>query len=124
MNTTLADTAPDRPRSDATPAAKRPGEILVTLVRREFWEHRALWLAPLVLAGLLALVATIGRVHIDLDDATRLGGQPQQVALATIIQWVLAMPLYVLIAFVGSYYLLDCLYAERKDRSILFWKSL
>jgi ABC-2 type transport system permease protein len=26
--------------------------------------------------------------------------------------------------FVGSFYLLDCLYAERKDRSILFWKSL
>jgi ABC-2 type transport system permease protein len=27
-------------------------------------------------------------------------------------------------AFCLSYYLLDCLYAERKDRSILFWKSL
>ena len=26
--------------------------------------------------------------------------------------------------FVVSFYLLDCLYAERKDRSILFWKSL
>ena len=74
MNTTLADTAPDSPRSDAAPAAKRPGEVLLTLVRRELWEHRALWLAPLVLAGLLALVATIGRVHIDLDDTTRLAG--------------------------------------------------
>jgi ABC-2 type transport system permease protein len=124
MNTTLAEPAPDSPRLAATPAAKKPGDILLTLVRREFWEHRALWLAPLVLAGLLALVATIGRVHIDLDDTTRLAGRPQQVALATIIQWVLAMPLYVLSVFVGSYYLLDCLYAERKDRSILFWKSL
>jgi ABC-2 type transport system permease protein len=124
MNAAIADTAPDRPRSDATPAARRPGEILLTLVRREFWEHRALWLAPLVLAGLLALVATIGRVHIDLDDAPRLGGRPQQVALTTIIQFVLAMPLYIVVLFVGSYYLLDCLYAERKDRSILFWKSL
>jgi ABC-2 type transport system permease protein len=34
------------------------------------------------------------------------------------------VPLYIVIAFVGSFYLLDCLYAERKDRSILFWKSL
>jgi ABC-2 type transport system permease protein len=46
------------------------------------------------------------------------------VALFSIIQFVLAIPLYLVALFVGSYYLLDCLYAERKDRSILFWKSL
>ena len=34
------------------------------------------------------------------------------------------MPLYLVTAIVLSFYLLDCLYAERKDRSILFWKSL
>jgi len=124
MNTTLADSAPDNPRSDAAPAAKRPGDILLTLVRREFWEHRALWLAPLVVAALLALVAAIGRVHIDMDDAPDLSSEQQRVALFSIIQWVLAMPLYIVIIFVGSFYLLDCLYAERKDRSILFWKSL
>ena len=124
MNTTLADSAPDSPRSDAAPAAKRPAEILRTLVRRELWEHRALWLAPLVVAALLALVAAIGRVHIDMDEAPDLSSESQRVALFSIIQWVLAMPLYLVALFVGSYYLLDCLYAERKDRSILFWKSL
>ena len=124
MNTTLADTAPDRPRSDAAPAAKRPGEVLLTLVRRELWEHRALWLAPLVVAALLALVAAIGRVHIDMDEAPDLTSESQRVALFSIIQFVLAIPLYLVAVFVGSYYLLDCLYAERKDRSILFWKSL
>ena len=124
MNTTLADTAPDSPRSDAAPAAKRPGEVLLTLVRRELWEHRALWLAPLVVAALLALVAAIGRVHIDLDEAPDLTSESQRVALFSIIQFVLAIPLYLVAVFVGSYYLLDCLYAERKDRSILFWKSL
>ena len=124
MNTTLADTAPDSPRSDAAPAAKRPGEVLLTLVRRELWEHRALWLAPLVVAALLALVAAIGRVHIDMDEAPDLTSESQRVALFSIIQFVLAIPLYLVAVFVGSYYLLDCLYAERKDRSILFWKSL
>ena len=124
MNTTLADTAPDSPRSDAAPAAKRPGEVLLTLVRRELWEHRALWLAPLVVAALLALVAAIGRVHIDMEEAPDLTSESQRVALFSIIQFVLAIPLYLVAVFVGSYYLLDCLYAERKDRSILFWKSL
>ncbi len=124
MSRTLDVTA-HSPRSAATPAAHREVTgVLLTLVRREFWEHRALWLTPLVVAGLLALCAAIGRVHIDLDDAERLTSGPQQVALFTIVQWVLAMPLYIVIMFVGSFYLLDCLYAERKDRSILFWKSL
>jgi ABC-2 type transport system permease protein len=125
MNSTLAETAPRGPGSEATPVAtRRRGGVLLTLVRREFWEHRALWLAPLVVAALLALCATIGRVHIDLDDAPHFASGSQQVALFSIIQFVLAMPLYIVIIFVGSFYLLDCLYAERKDRSILFWKSL
>ena len=81
MNTTLADSAPDSPRSDAAPAAKRPGEILLTLVRRELWEHRALWLAPLCMAALLALVAAIGRIHIDMDEAPQLTSESQRVAL-------------------------------------------
>jgi ABC-2 type transport system permease protein len=46
------------------------------------------------------------------------------VSLFTIVQWVLAQPLFLVTAIVVSFYLLDCLYSERKDRSILFWKSL
>jgi len=125
MNTTLADTAGERPRSAAAPAAqKNLGETLITLVRREFWEHRALWLAPLAVVGLLVLCAAIGRIHIDLEDAGPVEGEAQRVAVLTIIQWVLAMPLYLVVMCVTAFYLLDCLYAERKDRSILFWKSL
>jgi ABC-2 type transport system permease protein len=124
MNTTLADSAPDSPGTDAPAAAKRPGEVLLTLVRRELWEHRALWLAPLAVAALLAVVAAIGRVHLQMDNAPDLSSESQRVALFSIIQVVFAMPLYIVIALVGSFYLLDCLYAERKDRSILFWKSL
>jgi len=124
MNTTFADNAPDSPRTDAAPAAKRPGEVLLTLVRRELWEHRALWLAPLVVAALLAVVAAIGRAHIQMDNAPDLSSESQRVALFSIIQVVFAVPLYIVILFVAGFYLLDCLYAERKDRSILFWKSL
>jgi ABC-2 type transport system permease protein len=47
-----------------------------------------------------------------------------KVALFTIVQWALSMPGFVAVLFVLFFYALDCLYAERKDRSILFWKSL
>ena len=125
MNPTLVDIAGGRSRSTAASAAQKSlAETLITLVRRELWEHRALWLAPLAVVGLLLLCAAIGRVHLEVDDAGPVHSEAQRVAVFTIIQWVLAMPLYLVVTFVTSYYLLDCLYAERKDRSILFWKSL
>jgi ABC-2 type transport system permease protein len=125
MSSSLADTAGEGPRSDTTPtAAKGLAETLITLVRREFWEHRALWIAPLIVAGLLALCAAIGRVHMQVEDSAVIHGEAQRVAVFTIIQSVLAIPLYLVAMLVASFYLLDCLYAERKDRSILFWKSL
>jgi ABC-2 type transport system permease protein len=98
--------------------------VLVMLVRREFWEHRALWLAPLVMTGLFALCVAIGRIHLGVEESATVQGEAQRVAVLTIIQVVLAVLLYLVAMFVVSFYLLDCLYSERKDRSILFWKSL
>ena len=125
MNSTLADGANEGSRGTAAAtAAKGLTGTLRTLVRREFWEHRSLWLAPLVVTALLALCALIGRIHLDMDDAGPVHSEQQRVAIFTLIQWVLAMPQYVVAVFVVAFYLRDCLYAERKDRSILFWKSL
>ena len=111
-------------REDAAVGAKPAGRVLLTLVRRELWEHRALWLVPLVVAALLAVCAVIGRIHVAVADMTPLESEARRVALFTITQWAVAIPLYVTVLFVVTFYLLDCLYAERRDRSILFWKSL
>ncbi|HYC08400.1 MAG TPA: hypothetical protein VEC10_02110 [Steroidobacteraceae bacterium] len=128
MNSTLADIADGAPRSAAPPA--RPVTVtLLTLVRREFWEHRYLWIAPLVVEGVLIVLGAIvghGRVHLPND--TDFSGLPnleaQKVAAFTILQWMLSVPACVVLVGVVSWYALDCLYAERRDRSILFWKSL
>jgi ABC-2 type transport system permease protein len=126
MNSHFAAVAAgDRAPTAASPAGT--GRTLLTLVRREFWEHRALWIAPLAVAVLLALCAIPAHVNVDLSDPN--GGlgrffDQQKVALFTIVQWALSVPLYIVMLIVLSFYLLDCLYAERKDRSILFWKSL
>ncbi len=124
MNSTIAEAAGESPREGVLPAAKPIATQLGMLVRRELWEHRYLWIAPLALAGLLTLLAVIGRVHFGMHDEAALADPQQRVAWFTIVVWALSVPFYVLSLFIVGYYLLDCLYAERKDRSILFWKSL
>ncbi|HET9331134.1 MAG TPA: hypothetical protein VFO23_11440 [Steroidobacteraceae bacterium] len=129
MNTAFADAAGGAPGAAAPPAAKPLGSTLVTLLRREFWEYRALWLGPAVAAALLALAAISAHVNFDLshehdDKMSMLLTPAGRLGLSSFVQWVLSIPLYLVMLFVLSYYLLDCLHAERKDRSILFWKSL
>jgi len=37
---------------------------------------------------------------------------------------LIALTFFVVMSIYSTWYLLDCLYADRKDRSILFWKSM
>jgi ABC-2 type transport system permease protein len=101
----------------------------LTLARREFWEHRGLWLAPTVVAGLLLLAAALfgamsidnGKfVHVSIGSGPNDSGS--QIGAVTLFGLFTSIGLFATI--VSVFYLLDCLYAERKDRSILFWKSL
>lgn len=104
------------------------------LVRRELWEHRAIVLAPAafgILFIVVNLLAAAGVVHIQINademdlagivedlDAVKAGALVQ-LGLALVAVW-----LNIVMLLITVFYLLDCLYAERKDRSILFWKSL
>lgn len=91
-------------------------------IRREVWENRSLYIAPL--AGIGAVLLAF------LYNTTRL---PNRMRMLSTVdpKHTLVMPfnavagLTVGIAFVvGVLYCLDALYGERRDRSILFWKSL
>jgi ABC-2 type transport system permease protein len=99
-------------------------KALLTQIRRELWEHRALWLAPLAIAVvLLFAAAAFGHVRLDINNAQG----PQNSGLAPLYPFVLlgwGVPFYLASAILASTYLLDCLYAERRDRSILFWRSM
>ncbi|HXN10891.1 MAG TPA: hypothetical protein VN859_06580 [Steroidobacteraceae bacterium] len=99
---------------------------LLVQIRREFWEHRSLWIGPLIVAGLLLLsVAVFGRVELNFGDSPR-GPAPASPTGALLPMLVLgwSAPFYLAAAILSGFYLLDCLYGERRDRSILFWKSL
>lgn len=126
MNSNFADAAAGEDPRHAAPAARiGTGRTLLTLVRRELWEHRALWIAPLVVAALMVcgvIVASV-KYHLTHADMSRDDG-PGGMAMFAVVQGAISTPLSLVMLIVVAFYLLDCLYAERKDRSILFWKSL
>jgi ABC-2 type transport system permease protein len=100
------------------------------LIRREYWEHRMLWSTPLVIAALIIVgTAFLGqRVVLEVRGPLPGGITPgittNAEALFGLLQLGIGLPFYVVSALIAIAYLLDCLYAERRDRSILFWKSL
>jgi ABC-2 type transport system permease protein len=89
-------------------------------VRRELWENRSIYIAPLAAAAVTLLgylIATLGFALSTTNMAQRreaLEG-PYSFAMGVIMGT----------AFIVSiFYSLDALHGERRDRSILFWKSL
>lgn len=104
----------------------------LALAQRELWEHRSIYLAPAVIALLVSLLAITGQVTVSANDgavdlavlgASHLSDAHRAAMLSTLMALVggiFALSMVILIVF----YTLDALYAERKDRSILFWRSL
>lgn len=101
------------------------------LVRRELWENRALWLAPLIAAGLVILSAAFGSFNLGPDNVSlensgidsQIHG-PEVAKAGSVAMIGMATFLTGISGLVVFFYLTDCLFSERKDRSILFWKSL
>jgi len=127
MNTpAMASTRPPVSGLGAWLASNPRARALRTLVLREFWEHRSLWLVPLIVTALLLACAlfTHGASRIDSGDVGEWLDPQVKSNLFALAQWGLTIPHYLVMSLLLSFYLLDCLYGERKDRSILFWKSL
>ncbi|HTS22515.1 MAG TPA: ABC transporter permease [Casimicrobiaceae bacterium] len=112
-----------RPESRAS-ATVSPTRRLVWSVRRELWENRSIYIAPLVVAGvaLLGFVVSLGH---QAWRSRMLPTLAQVQHEKIIFPYSISAMLLVLTAFiVGVFYCLDALHGERRDRSILFWKSL
>src|SRR6266853_1512400 len=109
------------PSSSAT--APRP---FYWSVWRELWENRSIYVAPLILAAVQVFalaISTIGlaerrRAVLLLDDPVK-----QRAAIEATYDAAAMMMIFV-VFIVGVFYCLDALHGERRDRSILFWKSL
>jgi ABC-2 type transport system permease protein len=103
-----------------------------TLVRREIWEHPAIWVSPVVIAVIVTLLTLTGQVSIsafgEAVDLAIVGAQNVDEAHRSVVLTSVLMGVSGVFAFGAGitmmFYCLDALYAERKDRSILFWRSL
>ena len=105
------------------------------LLKREFWENRGgfLW-APVITGGiftflylLLAVIGSIsGREALQTDGILETPEKVQQaIGLFGDLTLLTGISLAaVVLAFVVFFYSLGALYDDRRDRSILFWKSL
>ncbi len=98
-------------------------------VRRELWEHHSIWIAPLVAAGVILagfMVAEFNPQGIHLNMSSGHGaGHMQRAQLPLWAPYAIATVAVMLSAFVAAiFYCLGALQNERRDRSILFWKSL
>jgi ABC-2 type transport system permease protein len=116
MNT-QANAMPEAPLNSQLLSPTRP---LYWAVRRELWEYRSIYIAPLAIAGVMVLgfvIATLGRALSTPDLARRATVLAEPTDFAELLIMGTAF-------IVGIFYSLEALHGERRDRSILFWKSL
>jgi ABC-2 type transport system permease protein len=97
----------------AEPPAISASRRMYWSVRRELWESRSIYLAPLFVAG----VFVFGFLISAFARPIRLREIEKSYDFA-------AMAIMGATFLVAVFYCLDALHGERRDRSILFWKSL
>ena len=112
-------------RSQGVAAVSIPAaRLMYWSVRRELWENRTIYVAPIAVACVFLFGFSISILHVlveihtapwlDVMQQRELFGQPYELAEDLIMGAAL---------LVGLFYSADALYGERRDRSILFWKS-
>jgi ABC-2 type transport system permease protein len=109
----------------SVPRTISPAQSFYWSVRRELWENRLIYIAPLAAAAVFLLSFVINtivlrrRMHgiwpVDVARQLEVISLPHELSSALIMGIALV---------VGIFYSLDALYSERRDRSILFWKSM
>lgn len=136
-----------QPQAPANPAP-RP---FYWSVRRELWENRSLYIAPLAITALVLFACSISALYRPGGVRSQASGlevehrhsaaqghtqvdsrRPIRPPAASEYPYgsgvssftVILAPIMLATFLVGLYYSLDALYGERRDRSFLFWKSL
>jgi ABC-2 type transport system permease protein len=94
-------------------------------VRRELWENRFIYIAPLAAAAVFLLGFLISAIQLPakVRGLSSLDPMHYREVIATPYD-IMSGSMMLIGLLVSVFYCLDALYGERRDRSILFWKSL
>jgi ABC-2 type transport system permease protein len=96
------------------------------LIRREVWEHKAIWIAPAIVIACLFVLLMFARAHLGYDVGLSFSDIPRdgQIRLHLLAYSIVTAIIFLVMGIVCFFYCIDSLYADRADRSVLFWKSM
>ena len=89
-------------------------------VLRELWEYRSIYFAPLIVAGVIVLASSLSTLAAIWEPALRSGPGQHKIEPYDFAAMLIMGAAFV----VAIFYCLDAMHGERRDRSILFWKSV
>src|SRR5438270_1237114 len=103
-----------------------PTQPFLWSIRRELWEFRSIYVAPVVVAGLVVIAFLIGAPsHVLRKLRAAAALEPTQIHDAIVGPFNFsAMALMGVCFLVSFFYCIEAMQGERRDRSVLFWKSL
>src|SRR3954464_11129311 len=113
---------------ESQPAARtavRPTRPFYWSVRRELLDNPSIYMAPLIAAGVVLLGCLLTAFPLPQLRRAALLLEPTRQRDALEMPYDMAAMMIMFTAFiVAVFYSLDALHGERRDRSILFWKSM
>lgn len=102
-------------------------------VKREFWEYKGMFFLAPVRLGLLMISLLVGimiysggrNMNFNFHDAPQLLEHKAEVVTTIANNYIAAsIPIFLMLSVMVFFYCLGAMFEERRDRSILFWKSL
>lgn len=122
MSTPLSEAA-EMARPVPVAAKQIPwSRLLYWSLRRELWEYRSIYVAPVAAAGIYLLAFSLLPRHLH---PTVAGADPMKLHAAITLPYMFAAGLMMFTGMaVGAAYCLGTFHNEQRDRSILFWKSM
>ena len=124
MNTP-SNTAHESPNQSQGTAAMPPTRPFYWSVWRELWENHSIYIAPSIVSAIILFGSFVGSFHLPGRRQNALLLDPARRRAAIELPYDIVAVMLIFTAFIiGVFYCLDALHGERRERSILFWKSL
>src|SRR6266566_4032134 len=124
MNTP-SNTAPESPNQSQGTAAMPPTRPFYWSVWRELWENHSIYIAPSIVSAIILFGSFVGSFHLPGRRQNALLLDPARRRAAIELPYDIVAVMLIFTAFIiGVFYCLDALHGERRERSVLFWKSL